>query len=219
MSNCNHMNVFTTLPIHHKVREIPKQNTPGAIGSSHVRNYATNPWISQNKLKYVSDVCKELRPQTLLLHFIPCHNRPQFLLSRWINTEAFHFASSSFSRRRRTSCQSERVISPASTAAQRRSISAAQASSASGSISRSRLCSKRMASSARWFSGSESTSSRIRSVVSDMRRLYHEKNMRDSTQDRLTANPMRHRIAARERFLLNVKGRIRAARGALGVRQ
>ncbi len=201
MCNRNHMKVVTPLSIHHKVREVTKQNTPGTISSPYARNHTANPWMPQDQLKQASRFGKELRAQSLLQHLIPRHNPPQFLLSRRINTEVFHFASNSFSMRWRTSCHSERVVAPASTAAQRRSISVAQASSTSGSTSRSRLSNKRAASSARWSWGRESTSSKIRSVVSDMSCLYHERD----TRDRLTAHKSVHLIAALSRFLLNLK--------------
>src|SRR5882672_10276861 len=112
MSNSDHMNVLTTLSIRHEVWEAATQNTPGTIHSPHTGNRAANPRMPQNQVKQAANLCEELRAQSLLLHLIPGHDRPQFLLSRWINTEAFHFVSNSFSMRRRTSCHSERVVSP-----------------------------------------------------------------------------------------------------------
>ena len=76
MSNRNHMNVFAPFPIHHEVREMPKQDTPGTISSSNTRNYTPNPWMPQDQLKHASHFSKELCSQSLLLHFIPRHNRP-----------------------------------------------------------------------------------------------------------------------------------------------
>jgi hypothetical protein len=99
MSNRNHMNVLTTLSIRHEVWEAATQNTPGTIRSPHSGNWAANPRMPQNQVQQSPNLCEKLRAQSLLLHLIPGHDRPQFLLSRWINTEAFHFESNSFSMR------------------------------------------------------------------------------------------------------------------------
>lgn len=184
MSNCDNLNVVATFSIHHEIGEPPKRDTTRTVLSADAWNGAANPWMTQDQVKQSTDFREKSRTQSPPLHLVPGHSSPQFVLGRRINTETFHLESSSFSMRRRTSCQSEVAVSPASSAAQRRSISAAHASSASGSTSRSRLCSRRVASSARWSSGSARASSRIRSVISDTKFLYHQRD----TSDRLTAN-------------------------------
>ena len=153
MSDRNNLDLFATFSINYEVGKPTKRDAPRAVLGTDARNWVTEPWMTQDQVENPADFCKESHAQTLLPHLIPSHRGPQFILGRRINTEAFHFESNSFSIRRRTSCQSEVTASPASNAAHRRSISTAQASSASGSTSWSRLWIRRVASSARWSSG------------------------------------------------------------------
>lgn len=93
MSNRDDMNVFISFSIHHKIGKPAQRNPTRPLLSTDAWHGAVDPRMTQDQLKQASHFRKELRAQSLPLHLVPSYDRPQFLLSRWINTEAFHFES------------------------------------------------------------------------------------------------------------------------------
>src|SRR5258706_10294636 len=110
----------------------------------------TDLWVRENQFAGSLEVAPKTVAQARTLALIPSELMNHFSLGEKVGPNRLcHLPKTSRSTRRRKSSQSEVTNSPASTAAQRRSISSIQAPSTSASCCSSRLSSNRAARSAR----------------------------------------------------------------------
>lgn len=156
------------LPVHEKKREVAKRNAANCASGANATDHLADRGMGGDQIDRRFDLGPQPVAKAGALTLVPADVLSELLFRLGIGTDSgTHRPKMSRSIRARTSDQSEVARVPASTAAQRRSISAAHASSMSVCTSGSRLSRSRAAMSARSDSGRLSTCSRS-AVVSLM---------------------------------------------------
>lgn len=165
VSESHNLNLGVLLAVHDGVRKPTQWQAACAAFGGHMWNGCAKTWMALDQLQRVLNLGEEPSAKSGALLFVPRHGRTEFVSGGVLDTEALvHLRRISASIWRRTSSQSVLPVVPASSAAHRRSISVAHASSisaASPSRAMSRLSINRAAISARSCSESPSASCKI----------------------------------------------------------
>ena len=182
MSQRHDLQVVRMFAVDDEVREVAQGKSSDLAVNSDAWNFFSGRRVFRDHLHRMLNVLPETLGQMLALSAVPVKFRRNLELGELIRTNGRHRPNISLSIRRRTSSHSLVVANPASTAAQRRSISAAHAASTSPSEVARKLFNNRAAISARSCSGrssalaSNSSASLIRVYSSAAEREnFHER--------------------------------------------
>jgi len=168
VSEGDDLDLRLSLPVNDGVRKPTQWQAPRTAFARYLRDVPAKTRMALDQFQRALNLGKEFCAKSGAFLFVPSDGRAEFVSGRFLNAEALpHLRRISASIWRRTSFQAVVPVVPASSAAHRRSISAAHASwTPAASLSRaSRLSISRVAISARSCSERPSASCKILSAV------------------------------------------------------